>query len=507
MKTKRLAFTLIELLVVIAIIGLLATISVLALQNARAKSRDAKRVADIKQVSTALELFFNDNNRYPTAEEWNTGKIYSTTTGATSTYMQIIPNAPTPADGNCGDNQNAIGYIPSSDGTSYSISFCLGGNTGTLASGPKCLTPGGILDIDCSNSGPNNFVVSFGDLNYQAAYSVRQTSDGGYIIAGITNEHGNNEIYVVKIDNSGNKIWEKIYLSSENAYRLVSIKQTSDGGYIVATTMDHNAGDAYLLKIDASGNETWSNYFGQAGLWEGAQNVQQTSDGGYILTGVVMTATEGYDAYLLKVDSNGNETWNNHFGGTGYQGSYSVQQTSDGGYILAGQTFDTATSNHNTYMVKTDSSGNLTWEKDFENLGYKPANIVQQTFDGGYALIIGSDSNDGDAHIIKTDSSGNLTWEKNFGDYLYQSSNSGQQTSDGGYIMAGTNDINNYDAYLIKTDSSGNLTWEKNFGDSVYQEIYSVQQTSDGGYILAGETEANGGDFYIIKTDADGNVQ
>ncbi|MEI7620094.1 MAG: FISUMP domain-containing protein [Candidatus Falkowbacteria bacterium] len=147
MKLKK-AFTLIELLVVIAIIGILATISVLALSNARAKSRDAKRAGDMKQVQTALELFFNDKNRYPTIEEWNTGKIYSTTTDATSTYMQVIPTAPTPADGNCG-YKNTISYIPSTDGSTYSISFCLGNTTGSLTPGPKCLTPGGIVDVDC----------------------------------------------------------------------------------------------------------------------------------------------------------------------------------------------------------------------------------------------------------------------------------------------------------------------------------------------------------------------
>ncbi len=150
MKNNKPAFTLIELLVVIAIIGILATISVLALANARSKSRDAKRAGDAKQIQTALELFFNDNNRYPTVEEWNTGKIYSTTTGSTSTYMQIIPNAPTPADGLCTDTKNTISYTPSSDWGSYSISFCLGNTTGTLTPGPKCLTPGGIMDVDCS---------------------------------------------------------------------------------------------------------------------------------------------------------------------------------------------------------------------------------------------------------------------------------------------------------------------------------------------------------------------
>jgi len=149
MKSKK-AFTLIELLVVIAIIGILATISVIALQNARAKSRDAKRAGDIKQVQTALELFFNDNNRYPTATEWESGQIYSTSTAGTSTYLQVIPSAPTPNDGSCTTNQNTIRYSPAPDGSSYSISLCLGNTTGTLTPGPKCLTPGGIIDRDCS---------------------------------------------------------------------------------------------------------------------------------------------------------------------------------------------------------------------------------------------------------------------------------------------------------------------------------------------------------------------
>jgi len=149
MKTTK-AFTLIELLVVIAIIGILATVSIISLSNARAKSRDAKRAGDMKQIQTALELFFNDNNRYPTTAEWGTGQLYSTTTNSTSTYMQAIPAAPTPVDGACTADQNALNYFPTSNGASYVISFCLGNTTGTLTSGPKCLTPGGVVDIDCS---------------------------------------------------------------------------------------------------------------------------------------------------------------------------------------------------------------------------------------------------------------------------------------------------------------------------------------------------------------------
>ena len=93
---------------VIAIIGILATVSIIALSNARAKSRDAKRAGDMKQVQTALELFFNDKGRYPDANEWLTGQIFSTTTDSTTTYMQIIPAASIPADGNCTANQNTF---------------------------------------------------------------------------------------------------------------------------------------------------------------------------------------------------------------------------------------------------------------------------------------------------------------------------------------------------------------------------------------------------------------
>jgi len=150
MKPKK-AFTLIELLVVIAIIGILATVSIISLTNARAKSRDAKRAGDMKQIQTALELFFNDKNRYPTIDEFNSGSIFSTSTNATSTYMQIIPSAPTPADGSCTSDQNAMAYIQNENGNSYTISFCLGNTTGALTPGPKCLTPGGISNESCGD--------------------------------------------------------------------------------------------------------------------------------------------------------------------------------------------------------------------------------------------------------------------------------------------------------------------------------------------------------------------
>lgn len=133
MNLSKKAFTLVELLVVIAIIGLIATLSVIALSNARAKSRDVKRVADIKQIQSALELFFNDENRYPTVAEWNTGSLYSTTSFSTTTYISDIPVAPTNSDGTLCSDDSLYSY--SSSGDRYTLSTCLGNNSGSLSPG------------------------------------------------------------------------------------------------------------------------------------------------------------------------------------------------------------------------------------------------------------------------------------------------------------------------------------------------------------------------------------
>lgn len=143
MKTRKKAFTLIELLVVIAIIGVLATLAVVALQQARQNARDSKRMADMKQVQTAMELFFNENGRYPTEEEWNSGQIISSSTG--EVFMHSIPSAPTPADGGCSEASNTYSYVPSVNGDSYVVDFCTGKQVSDIPAGVKQLTPGGII--------------------------------------------------------------------------------------------------------------------------------------------------------------------------------------------------------------------------------------------------------------------------------------------------------------------------------------------------------------------------
>ncbi len=236
-------------------------------------------------------------------------------------------------------------------------------------------------------------------------------------------------------------------------------QQTSDGGYIiVGSTMSYGAGssDVYLIKTDSSGKKKWSKTFGgEKGDW--VQSARQTTDGGYIIAGMTKNI-KGYDmgAFLLKTDSSGNEEWSKTFGGEKADWAFSVQQTTDGGYIAAGSTSSYGSGLKDVFLLKTDSSGNEEWSKTFGREKNDSSNSVQQTSDGGY-IVAGYTSTDGsvsnDFYVIKTDSSGNEEWSKTFGGKMYDSVDSIHQTTDGGYVITGTTTSfgsGSYDILLIK---------------------------------------------------------
>jgi len=362
------------------------------------------------------------------------------------------------------------------------------------------------------------FAKTFGGSGGDYAWSVQQTSDGGYIVAGETVSFGAGytDIFLLKTDALGNLQWAKTFGGSSYDYAR-SVQQTSDGGYIVAGyTLSFGAGgyDVFLLKTDASGNLQWAKTFGGSS-WDEARSVQQTSDGGYIVAGYTLSFGAGGDVFLLKTDASGNLQWAKTFGGSSGDVAFSVQQTSDGGYIVAGVTLSFGAGYEDVFLLKTDASGNLQWAKTFGGSDYDRAYSVQQTSDGGY-IVAGYTLSFGaggyDVFLLKTDASGNLQWAKTFGGSSYDYAWSVQQTSDGGYIVAGYTrsfGAGGYDVFLLKTDASGNLQWAKTFGGSSLDEARSVQQTSDGGYIVAGYTlsfGAGGWDVFLLKTDANGNI-
>jgi hypothetical protein len=249
-----------------------------------------------------------------------------------------------------------------------------------------------------------------------------------------------------------------------------------------------------------------------------ANSVQLVSDGGYILAGQTQSFGSGnLDAWSIKTDAQGNEVWNRTFVGLDIDGAtrreaevYSVQPTSDGGYILVGySTFDGI----NAWLIKINAEGNEVWNKTFGGAYYDTANSVQVTSDGGY-ILAGQTQSFGsglaNAWLIKTDAEGNEVWNKTFGGESYNDeANSVQVTSDGGYILAGTTGTRFLDAWLIKTDSQGNEVWSKTLGGENLEEGSSVLSTSNGGYILAGWTYSFGAgswDAWLIKVNVDGNI-
>ena len=357
---------------------------------------------------------------------------------------------------------------------------------------------------------------TYGGTDFDSASSVQQTSDGGYILLGNTRSYGagDHDFWLVKADSNGNEQWNQTYGGTEHDWAS-SVQQTSDGGYIlVGITSGAGDTDFWLVKADFNGNEQWNQTFDCTYPFDSVSSVQQTSDGGYILAGD-LKSSRAYlsDFWLIKTDSNGNEQWTQTYGGTGWDRAHSVQQTSDGGYILAGHTSSYGAGDFDFWLVKADSNGNEQWNKTFGGAYDDGAYSVQQTSDDGYILAgytqsYGAVGND--FWLVKTDSNGNEQWNKTFG------SNGNrdlvcsiQQAADGGYILAGITGPyrNSVDFLVVKTDSDGNKQWDKTFGITGYFRIKSVQQTTDEGYILAGHTSSYGAgdnDFWLIKIEGEG---
>ena len=323
--------------------------------------------------------------------------------------------------------------------------------------------------VKTDSDGKKEWDKTFGGTDRDKAESVQQTRDGGYIIAGETSSYGagSEDFWLVKTDSSGNKEWDKTF-GGTNDDVAYSVQQTSDDGYIIAgETSSYGAGysDFWLLKTDSSGNKEWDKTFGGA-KWDGAQSVQQTRDGGYILTGCAQSYGAGLcDFWLVKTDSSGNKEWDKTFGGTRQDSAKSVQQTDDGGYIFAGftQSYDAGHYNEDFWLVKTDSNGNKAWDKTFRGSNDDRAESVQQTSDGGYILAGFTQSygaGNKDFWLLKTDSDGNKEWDKTFGGGQRDWAFSVQQTDDGGYILAGVTGsygAGSSDFWLVKTDSMENV--------------------------------------------------
>jgi hypothetical protein len=279
-----------------------------------------------------------------------------------------------------------------------------------------------------------------------------------------------------------------------------------------------------------------------------AQSITTTTDGGYIVAGNTYSTNGdvssgihgGYDAWILKLYSNGNIQWQKALGGTNNDYAQSIRPTSDGGFIIVGYTNSNdgdVSGNHggfDAWVEKISSIGNLEWQKCLGGTNDDKAYSIQLTADGGYILAGNTSSNSGDvignhggqdAWVVKLSSTGSFQWQKCFGGTIDDAVQSIQPTADGGYILAGdteSNDgdvISNHgynDAWVVKFTSTGNLQWQNAIGGTGYDYANSIQNTTEGGYIFAGRSSSNDGDVsgnhgdydtWVVKLSNSGSIE
>jgi len=344
---------------------------------------------------------------------------------------------------------------------------------------------------------------TYGGTAWECGYSVRQTTDGGYIVAGNTRSYGAgmDDVYLIKTNSVGDTLWTRTYGGADidEAY---DVQQTSDGGYIIAGhTSSIGSRGMYLIKTDSIGDTLWTRPYPGPEPGALARSVQQTTDGGYVAVGSAPFFMD-VEIHFVIADSTGDPTRIYFYGGVEYDFGNSVQQTSDGGFIIAGTTFSFGPNTpdaSNVYLIKTDVVGDTLWTKTYGTTLHEQGLAIQQTTDGGYIISGTRLASNYECYLVKTDSLGDTLWTKS---YPYGSGNSVQQTSDGGFIIAGTRD---QDVGLIKTNMDGDTLWTRTFDTGDMDEGMSVRETLDGGYIISGLswTSTGGADVYLVKTEPD----
>ena len=454
--------------------------------------------------------------------------------------------------GNYYDQLNSIQQT--SDG-----GYILGGWSDSNISGDKTEDSQGNYDywvVKLDAAGNIQWQNTIGGNSVDYLTSIQQTTDGGYILGGWSNSgvsgdktensQGANDYWVVKLDPIGYIQWQNTIGGGSYDY-LTSIQQTTDGGYILGgmsqsdvsgdkTEICQGDFDYWVVKLDASGNIQWQNTIG-GNSWDELESLEQTTDGGYILGGYSYSDISGdktencqgnHDYWVVKLDASGNIQWQNTIGGNLDDLLYSVQQTSDGGYILGGASgsgfsgdkTESSQGYFDYWVVKLYTTGNIQWQNTIGGGSLDHLNSIQQTSDGGYILggvsisdISGDKTENSqganDYWVVKLDASGNIQWQNiiggNSGDYL----TSIQQTTDGKYILGGYSESNisgdktessqgNFDYWVVKLTDKFNLINGKLFVDANSNTVQDAGEISFSNRIV---TEQNTGRFTFSQQD------
>jgi hypothetical protein len=363
---------------------------------------------------------------------------------------------------------------------------------------------------------------------------VQETSDGGFVVVGTLDNNywdgSREDIGLIKTDPLGETLWERVFGGVDSDW-VMHVEETNDGGYIMVGSTDSyiddwdDAGDIWLIKTDSEGNKLWDSTFGEDECNTGLM-VHQTYDGGFVILGGKWFLNENrdnfthHDIWLIKTDHHGKKLWDRTFGGPRDDWGSSVQQTKDGGYIIVGDTDSYSNDNGkgDAWLIKTDAQGNVIWDRTFGGLCIDQALSGGETSDGGYIIAGNTSIANTDCKpatwLLRTDAHGDFLWERTFSEFGVWGARHIEQTSDGGFIVladAFNEDEKTMYVWLFKTDTQGGLVWDKTFGGSEqWIEGRFLKQTGDGGYVIVGEIsprDLSRTDLWLVKTDGQGNVE
>jgi len=345
---------------------------------------------------------------------------------------------------------------------------------------------------------------------------VEQTGDGGLVMTGWVDSGGaGSDVFLARYDRAGSRLWLRTYRG--NGYSDGHcVREVSGGGFIVVgetKSRDAYDHDVYVVRTDGKGVPLWEKVFGGARC-DYAWSVRQTGDGGFILAGGTESFGAGiYDVYLVKLDAAGNTIWEKTYGGTASDCGYAVLQLNDGGYLIAGNTESFGAGNLDVYLLKTDSDGNIAWQKTYGGEGSDYGWSLVKAGDGGY-LIAGEKEitvNLGGvfaAYLIKVGPEGNELWQNTYGDTRGSSFYDAGQVTGGGYILTGKKESagGGYGLYVVKTNKNGDPVWEKTIEGAGSNSGYAVAQNRDGAYVVAGKKgieKSAGSEVLLLKLKAE----
>jgi hypothetical protein len=349
---------------------------------------------------------------------------------------------------------------------------------------------------------------TFGGSNWDGAHAIQQTEDGGFIVAGY-GDWPYGDLWVLKLEEDGDIEWRKSY-GQTLVDKAHAIQQTEDGGFIVAgETYSGQSGsgdiDFWVLKLKENGDIEWQKTYGEDEN-ESASSIQQTKDGGFIVAGETRSFTDlGLDLLVLKLDELGNVQWQKAYGFRCFDYVHAIQQTKDGGYVLAGEAMSLYPGEEDAIVIKLMENGDIEWQKTYGSTEIDSAYAIQQTKDGGF-IVAGKSNHPTDLWMLKLEEDGDIAWDKTYGTAESDWGTSVQQTEDAGYIVAGGS---SGDVWVLRFRENGDLAWQKRYGGVARDGASSVNQTEDGGYVVAGSTDSFGlgeSDFWMLKLHGGGNI-